>query len=252
MQAIGDSCCAVAWDARGYGLSDDYEGELNFDIFNDDLLRLLDHIGAEKAVIVGLSMGGRILQHFYRYYPERVILAILCDTLERPPSSADPEFRARFLAQRKAPLLAGKTPRDIAPDLAASLASRNCTPEAMQQLVESLSQVRAASYLKALDALAAHDEVARLPEFEIPVCLIYGEEDHLTTPEMGRDIAKRIRDSEFHLVPNAGHIANVEAPERFNAIVLDFLWRQLPKETSEPHFTSGCLGVNNVCRAPAG
>lgn len=230
--ALGRTFHAVAWDARGYGLSNDYDGALDFDIFNADLNRLLDHIGAEKAAIVGLSMGGRILQFFYRHFPQRVALAVLCDTLERPPGSSDPEFRARFLAERKAPLLAGKTPRDIAPKVAASLASHDCKPEAMQMLVDSISQLRTSSYLKALDALAAHDEVARLPDFEIPVCLIYGEEDRLTTPQMGRDLAERIRDSEFHEIAKAGHLANLEAPEEFNAILLDFLKRRLPPSLS--------------------
>src|SRR5580658_7217231 len=49
---------AVAWDARGYGLSDDYPGPLSYDDFCHDILRVLDHFGARKAHLVGLSMGG--------------------------------------------------------------------------------------------------------------------------------------------------------------------------------------------------
>ena len=62
----------VAWDARGYGLSDDYDGPLDFNAFSRDLLKVLDHFGVEKAHICGLSMGGRIAQDFYLHYPERV------------------------------------------------------------------------------------------------------------------------------------------------------------------------------------
>ena len=55
---------AVAWDARGYGGSDDYDGPLDFGDFSADLLRVLDHLGARKAHLVGLSMGGRIIHGF--------------------------------------------------------------------------------------------------------------------------------------------------------------------------------------------
>jgi len=62
----------VSWDARGYGNSDDYDGPLNPIDFSHDLKRLLDHYGAQKAHIAGLSMGGMIAQDFYSLYPERV------------------------------------------------------------------------------------------------------------------------------------------------------------------------------------
>jgi pimeloyl-ACP methyl ester carboxylesterase len=55
---------AVAWDARGYGDSDDYEGDLDFGDFADDLARLLDHFDASRAHLVGLSMGGVIALDF--------------------------------------------------------------------------------------------------------------------------------------------------------------------------------------------
>ena len=47
----------VAWDARGYGDSDDYEGPLDFEDFAHDLLRVIDHFDAERAHLCGLSMG---------------------------------------------------------------------------------------------------------------------------------------------------------------------------------------------------
>ena len=64
--------CAVSWDARGYGLSDDYDGPLDFADFSHDLARLLDHLDVGRAHLVRLSMGGRILAGFYPRYPDRV------------------------------------------------------------------------------------------------------------------------------------------------------------------------------------
>ena len=80
LPAFADDFTVVAWDARGYGLSEDYEGDLDFSDFSHDLARLLDQFGAEKAHLCGLSMGGRIAQDFYALYPQRVATLVLCDT----------------------------------------------------------------------------------------------------------------------------------------------------------------------------
>ena len=65
----------VAWDARGYGLSDDYAGDLDFKDFARDLGRVLDHYGAQKAHLLGLSMGGRIIQDFYEMHSNQSLVS---------------------------------------------------------------------------------------------------------------------------------------------------------------------------------
>ena len=71
---------AVAWDTRGYGESEDYSGDFIFDDILDDLKRVLDYFGRDKAHIVGLSMGGQIATLFYEKYPNCVKTLTLCDT----------------------------------------------------------------------------------------------------------------------------------------------------------------------------
>ena len=95
---------AAAWDARGYGESDDYEGPLTFSDFSHDLARVLDHFGAAKAHIVGLSMGGRIAQDFAALYPDRLLTLTLCDT-HRGFSHFSEEKRREFIRLRKEPLV---------------------------------------------------------------------------------------------------------------------------------------------------
>src|ERR1700740_1643625 len=69
---FGDRFCAVTWDARGYGAREDPPQTLKFSDYADDLNRLLYHLQADRAHLVGLSMGGMIIQDFYDRYPQRV------------------------------------------------------------------------------------------------------------------------------------------------------------------------------------
>ena len=107
----------VAWDARGYGESDDYEGPLAFTDYADDLARVLDRFGAAKAHILGLSMGGRIAMDFAERYPQRLLSLTLCDTHTGFANFTE-EQKREFLRLRKEPLVAGGEPKDIAEPVA--------------------------------------------------------------------------------------------------------------------------------------
>ena len=137
IEALCHSFHAVAWDARGYGDSDDYEGALDFGDFARDALRVLDRFEAERAHFVGLSMGGRIAQDFHARFPDRVATLVLCDTRADFQESMTPGQRAEFIRLRQAPLKAGKEPRDIADALVESLvATRRRRPGAPAALGE--------------------------------------------------------------------------------------------------------------------
>jgi 3-oxoadipate enol-lactonase len=101
---------AAAWDARGYGESDDYEGPLDFADFSRDLLRVLDFFGARRAHLVGLSMGGQIAMDFCLSYPQRVATLTICDSMPGFRGVFSPEQAREFIRLRQEPLLAGKTP----------------------------------------------------------------------------------------------------------------------------------------------
>src|SRR5439155_1605602 len=79
---------------------DDYAGPLAFDDFAGDLRRVLDHYGARRAHLVGLSMGGRIAMRFFFLHPQRVATLTLCDT-HRGFASLTAEQRAEYVRLRR-------------------------------------------------------------------------------------------------------------------------------------------------------
>lgn len=219
---------AVAWDARGYGESDDYEGDLDFHDYARDVVRVLDHFQAAKAHIVGLSMGGRIAMEVAEHFQDRILTLTLCDT-HRGYSHFSEEKKAEFIRLRKEPLVNGGEPRDIAVPVAKTLVGPNASREAFGKLVDSMTRLHKWSYIKSIEATVRHASHDRLDQIRVPTHVVCGAEDRLTTPDMAREIAAMIPGAALTIIPNAGHLANIEQPEIFDRAVIDFILDQSAK-----------------------
>lgn len=228
IEALAERFHVAAWDARGYGASDDYEGPLDFADFSADLARVIEHFGETSAHLVGLSMGGMIAQDFYRRSPQRVRSLVLADTRNRIERHNSDEF----LRQREAPLLAGLTPADIAPRLARALAGPNAGPEALARLQASIAALRKDSYLK---VLRASTRILEHPDFQgrstfldlervkVPTLVICGTEDTVTPPELSQAIVEGVVGARMVWIEGAGHLSNIENPREFNRALREFL-----------------------------
>ena len=213
----------VAWDARGYGSSDDYEGALDFNDFAHDVARVLDYFKADTAHIGGLSMGGRISQVFYNLYPDRVKTLSLVATFTGFDDFSDSE-KKKFVDLRLKPLVDdGKEVSDIAPIVAKTLVGPHATEEQYQQLVESMCQLHKESYIKTVRSTTMFDQNDALETICVPTLLVFGENDGLTSPEIGETMAARIQNCEYIMIPRAGHLINLEQPALFTERLLAFL-----------------------------
>jgi 3-oxoadipate enol-lactonase len=212
---------AAAWDARGYGASED-GGALDFADFSADLLRVLDALEAERAHLCGLSMGGRIAMDFHDRHPERVASLTLCDT-QPGLGNTPPEKRREFIRLRQEPLLAGQSPGDIAPAVARSLVSPRAVPGAYERLVASMEALHKDAYLKTIAASFLYPRLPDLESVRVPTHVVVGADDTLTPPDVARAMAARIAGSRVTVIPDAGHLSNIEQPDAFNAAVMGFL-----------------------------
>ncbi|MEE8445155.1 MAG: alpha/beta fold hydrolase [Alphaproteobacteria bacterium] len=231
LPAFAPEFTAVAWDARGYGQSDDYDGALDFSDFSHDLARLLDHFGAERTLLCGLSMGGRIAQDFYALYPDRVAALVLCDTFAGDDAgdarSGRSESIEEFVEKRIRPFLDGADPAERAKASGGRLMSPKRSQDAVRRAIEAASQLHVESYIKTVRASASFSRVDNLPNIAVPTLLVYGAEDPLTPPHVGEYMQERIAGSRLEIIADAGHMTNLEKPDAFNRIVLDFLREQV-------------------------
>jgi 3-oxoadipate enol-lactonase len=209
---------AAAWDARGYGDSQDYEGALQFEQFTGDVLRVAEHFKAAKLHLVGLSMGGRIARNVALRSPERVHSLVLISTSPGFDLLSLDSVK-RFVAER----------RDATPQSLRRLLGSKPNHAAYQELLDSVSRIHEASYQKTLEASVAQDRAAPLEKISVPTLVIAGDEDTVYPPELARDMARRIPGAELVMFERTGHLANLEEPERFNKLVFDFLSRHNPR-----------------------
>ena len=223
LDAFSARYSVIAWDARGYGASDDYEGALDFRDFREDLARLLDHLGAETAHLCGLSMGGRIALDFHDKYAPRVASLLLVDTFPGFDSSFTQEGRERFVRERRQPLIEGKEPADIAPLVAPTLVSPSAGQATVDELIDSMTRLHKESYIKTVEAMTMYQPVADLAAITAPVQIIVGRDDKLTPVSVAEQMAAEISHAKLAVIDDCGHLSNIEKPEEFNQIVAEFL-----------------------------
>ena len=213
---------SVAWDTRGYGESDDYDGELDFDDVLDDLKKVIDFFEKSKVHIIGLSMGGQIATLFYDKYPSYVKTLTLCDT-HFGLSNLSPDEIKKFINLRKEPLLKGQEPKDIAPAVASTLIGDIKNRYAYEELVKSMSLLHKESYLKTIETSMRTEHRHIFKNIKVPTFIMVGDLDTLTPPSMAKNIMNEIKGSYLKIIPNAGHLINIEEPKIFNENLMLFL-----------------------------
>lgn len=209
-------------DLRGFGESDAPEGPYSMDIFADDIMGLLDHLGIEKAVVGGMSMGGYILLNLCERYPGR--LAGACFITTR--ATADDEAgKARRLQQAQDVMKFGpQVVSDVFHTLLFAEESLRERPKLVADVYGWMAANDSRGLAGGLLAMRERkDYLEFLPSIGVPSLAIGAAGDKAAPPEKAREIASAIPGCRLCIVPDAGHLANLEHPGAFNRCLLDFL-----------------------------
>ena len=212
----------VSLDWRGFGESDIPTGIATMETLADDVAGLMDMLGMQDAVLCGLSMGGYAAFAFLRKYPQRVKGLILADT--RPGADTAEAHANRENVAQMAESQGTEAIADLqVPKLIAAY-TRQHHPEVearVRQMIAAATPqgIAAASRGMALRA----DATDLLAGITCPTLVVVGEQDALTPPAVARDYAANIPNAQFVIIPQAGHLSNVEQPEAFLQAVSGFL-----------------------------
>jgi pimeloyl-ACP methyl ester carboxylesterase len=216
----------ILWEPRGHARSDSPEDprQVTFAHWTWDLHDLMDHLGLERAVVGGLSLGGGIATRFTLAHPERVRALIIVDSSSAsglPLGVDNIVMRAKSIEVTLAGGMDAMAEFAIAsnPNVAGRL---KLDPTARKEIFDYYRMLTPIGYANALRALLQMDYITdRLVEITVPTLLVCGDED----PSLGpmREIQRRIPQAKFALLAPAGHFGNRDQPEAFNLAVVEFL-----------------------------
>ena len=221
---------AVAYNARGYPPSEVPPDPAHYaqDIQADDIGHVLDHLGIEKAHVVGLSMGGFATLHFGLRHPERARSLVVAGC----GYGAEKKGRAEFQASAEAMAIKYETEGSAAvaeeySRSAARVQFENKDPRGWAEFKAQLAEHDArgaANTMRGYQKLrpSLYDLEDRLEQLTVPTLVVTGDEDE---PCLEPDLflKRTIPSAGLWVVPKSGHAVNLEEPEAFNRTLLDFL-----------------------------
>ena len=209
----------VAPDFRGFGAGPPLDREVTVDEYARDVGALMDALEIERAAIGGVSMGGYVTFAVFRQAPARFTAMLLADTRPQADTPSGREARLQMRA-----LVARHGARAVADQMLPKLLSSGATPETVRMvrgIVES-------SDPRAIDAAIAAmmerpDSSPDLARVGVPTLVLVGEADTLTSVADAEAMHRAIARSSLVVIPDAGHLSNVEQPAAFSRALADFL-----------------------------
>lgn len=214
----------ISIDVRGLGESDAPHWRYSLERYASDVQAVLASLGIEKALFVGLSMGGYLEFVLYRMFPQLMLGLVLADT--RAEADTPEQIRWRFhLAQRTAAIGPEAVIAEMLPKLLAP-ARYDRDPQLVALVRSMISAAPVPGIIGALTAIAERqDSSDLLRNIGIPALVVVGADDVLTTPADAERMAKGIAGAELVVIPEAGHLSNLEQPGQFTAALEDFAGR---------------------------
>lgn len=225
----------VVPEHRGHGRSDRPLGRYSTAHFADDVARLCDVLAIRHAFVVGLSMGGMIAQHLALDNPGLVDALVLADTSARVDPAMQPVLLAAVPTIRQDGM-------GLVHELSKSMAegaTYGARPDLMRNNLREASGNDPYCYANSVVALVEHDVSGRLPSLDVPTLVLRGEHDPLASGEGMDELVTAIPGAASLTIPDAGHVANLDQPERFDRAVLDFIQRHPCRNTRSPDAISG-------------
>ena len=207
----------IVVDLRGHGRSSAPDGEWTIADMARDIVRLLRHLGAERAHLVGLSLGGMIAQQLALDYPAATASLVLADTVCGVPPGAE--------------AIAGEALRFIETHSMAEVAKTRITtaftdavdPVMRLHMIEAVALNDKDAYERSARAAFKFSARQRLQDIAVPTLVVVGEADRTFPLEWMEELATRIRGARLVRLAGAGHNSSMERPREFNDALLGFL-----------------------------
>ncbi len=212
---------AVAWDMPGAGGSAPLP-LVTMDSLAAALAGFIRAAGLGRPVLVGHSLGGMVALHLLAESPHAASALVLAQT-SAAFGGKDPAWADRFVADRLAPLDAGRGMADLAPELVGAMTGDAPDPDGISIAVDCIAHTPDSTYRDHTLAMRGFDRRAALAEIKVPTLVIAGSDDPNAPVPAMRRMAERIPGARYAEIDGAGHLAHLEQPGQFNSVLDAFL-----------------------------
>ncbi|MFZ7101450.1 MAG: alpha/beta fold hydrolase [Peptococcaceae bacterium] len=214
----------VTWDLRGHGCSAPIGPEITVGILADDLLAIIDDLGAVKVTLAGHSFGGYVVQEFVHRYPKRVnaLIIIGCTNIAKKSTSFN-RLMYRIMPGMLSHMSLEIFRKRTLADLALLNSVKIYGAQAMKHITKEDFTAITMAGIAALWLDAGFDSDYVIP---VPFLLTHGDSDRANGrvfPRQSPSWAAREPNCRYEIIPKAGHTAQMDNPTAFNKILLDFL-----------------------------
>lgn len=207
----------LRYNQRGHGRTPLPDAVLTLEILGQDVIALLDMLDVEQACFCGISMGGLTGLWLNRFQPQRLKRLVVANTAARIGNTEGWQQRAHLARNSGlASIAASSAARWFSEDF------QQRFPQQVGELVTQLTRSDAAGYAACCEALAQANLLAEIPQMSVPMLVIAGELDPVTTVEDAQMLLNGAPDARLAVLP-ASHISNIACPELFTRCVVDFL-----------------------------
>jgi 3-oxoadipate enol-lactonase len=210
----------IRYDTRGHGRSEAPEAEYSFAMLVRDAVAVLDAVGAARASVMGLSLGGMTALGLAIYHSSQVERLVCCDARADAPEPFVRSWDERLAALRAGgmqALLPGTLERWL------NAGFRAASPAEVERVSEMILATPPAGYAGCAAALKRLDYLRDLHRIAVPALFVCGAEDAAAPPAVMREMAERTPGAQFAEVPRAAHLPNIDNADGFAEAVSDFL-----------------------------
>jgi pimeloyl-ACP methyl ester carboxylesterase len=221
IEELSDEFTVVAWDMPGAGRSSDPPESFRLADYADCLGGFMDALGLDRPHVAGLSFGGGLALELYHRHPGIPRTLILASAYAGWAGSLPADVVEQRLQQV---LQLSELPPDrFVHEVAPTLFSRSAPAEAVDPFMASAHEFHPAGLRAMARSVAEADLRDVLPGIHVPTLLVYGANDQRAPLAVAEALHAAIPRSQLVVLPEVGHLCNLEAPERFNSAVRAFL-----------------------------
>jgi 3-oxoadipate enol-lactonase len=220
--ALSPGFRVIAPDLRGLGETTVMAGPATMDEMVRDVAALMETLNISRAVVCGLSMGGYVALALYRMFPLRVRGLVLADTRPQADTEEARENREqqaqKALHEGMAGIADAMLPKLLSPETLAGL------PQVVARVRDMILKTKPEGAASAQRGMALRNEQTTfLKEIISPTLIIVGREDRITPLADAETMHREIGGSQLEIIEGAGHVSNLEQPEKFNRAIGKFL-----------------------------